>query len=74
MHVHTQSVLVAGASSGIGDLSARALASAGHAVHARIRETAGRNAPAEEALAEHAGAPPASTCDPSSSTSPTAAS
>jgi 4-oxalocrotonate tautomerase len=59
----SQSVLVAGASSGIGALSARALAAAGHVVHAGIRETAGRNAPAEEALAEH-GRTSGSTCDP----------
>ncbi|MFE6171345.1 SDR family oxidoreductase [Streptomyces sp. NPDC056464] len=39
-------VLVTGASSGFGALTARALADAGHAVYAGIRQTTGRNAPA----------------------------
>jgi len=49
-------VLITGASSGFGNLTARALARAGHTVHAGMRETAGRNAPAVAALAELAGA------------------
>jgi NAD(P)-dependent dehydrogenase (short-subunit alcohol dehydrogenase family) len=38
-------VVITGASSGFGALTARSLALAGHAVHAGMRETAGRNAP-----------------------------
>lgn len=38
-------IVVTGASSGFGALTARALADAGHIVYAGMRETAGRNAP-----------------------------
>src|SRR5256885_4277235 len=52
-----QVIVITGASSGFGALSARALARAGHTVYAGIRETAGRNAPQvvelERYAAEH---------------------
>ena len=38
-------VLITGASSGFGALTARALARAGHMVYAGMRQTTGRNAP-----------------------------
>lgn len=38
-------VLITGASSGFGALTARALARAGHTVYAGMRQTTGRNAP-----------------------------
>ncbi|NYT84305.1 SDR family oxidoreductase [Pollutimonas harenae] len=47
-------ILITGASSGIGALSARALALAGHTVYAGMRETQGRNAPQVEALQSYA--------------------
>jgi NAD(P)-dependent dehydrogenase (short-subunit alcohol dehydrogenase family) len=39
-------IVITGASSGFGAMSARALARAGHTVYAGVRDTAGRNAPA----------------------------
>ncbi|MFI5588698.1 SDR family oxidoreductase [Amycolatopsis sp. NPDC051758] len=47
-------IVVTGASSGIGALSARALARAGHTVYAGMRATTGRNAPQVEAAAAYA--------------------
>jgi len=38
-------IVITGASSGFGALTARALAKAGHIVYASMRETKGRNAP-----------------------------
>jgi NAD(P)-dependent dehydrogenase (short-subunit alcohol dehydrogenase family) len=50
-------IVITGASSGFGALAARALARAGHAVYASMRETTGRNAPqvkeVEQYTAEH---------------------
>jgi len=50
----SQVVVITGASSGFGAMSARALADAGHTVYAGIRATAGRNAPAVEAARAYA--------------------
>jgi len=47
-------ILVTGASSGFGLMTARALAKAGHIVYASMRETDGRNAPRVAELAEEA--------------------
>lgn len=49
-----QIIVVTGASSGFGALTARALADAGHIVYAGMRETAGRNAPQVAKAAEYA--------------------
>ncbi|NII70688.1 SDR family oxidoreductase [Microbacterium ulmi] len=47
-----QIVVVTGASSGFGALTARALAKSGNTVHAGMRETTGRNAPQVQAAAD----------------------
>ena len=44
-----QVIVITGASSGFGELTAHALAKAGHIVYASMRETKGRNAPQVEA-------------------------
>ncbi|MDH0863968.1 SDR family NAD(P)-dependent oxidoreductase [Mitsuaria sp. GD03876] len=49
-----QVILVTGASSGFGAMSARALAEAGHVVYASMRATQGRNAPQVAAVQAHA--------------------
>jgi len=49
-----QIILITGASSGFGAMSARTLAQAGHTVYAGMRDTAGRNAPQAAAAADHA--------------------
>ena len=47
-------IVITGASSGFGALTARALAQAGHTVYASMRETTGRNAPQVEAAKKFA--------------------
>lgn len=49
-----KTILITGASSGFGALSARALADAGHAVYAGIRETEGRNSPQVDSARRYA--------------------
>jgi NAD(P)-dependent dehydrogenase (short-subunit alcohol dehydrogenase family) len=69
MTTQNQVIVVTGASSGFGLLSAKALAAAGHTVYASMRETEGRNAPQVAQIAQYAPSK-ASTCAPSSWTSP----
>ncbi len=52
MNTQPSVVIVTGASSGFGNLTARALAEAGHIVYAGMRATTGRNAPAVAALTQ----------------------
>jgi NAD(P)-dependent dehydrogenase (short-subunit alcohol dehydrogenase family) len=49
-----QVILITGASSGFGAMSARALADAGHIVYASMRDTEGRNAPQVAAIRDYA--------------------
>jgi NAD(P)-dependent dehydrogenase (short-subunit alcohol dehydrogenase family) len=49
-----QVIVITGASSGFGELTARELAKAGHVVYASMRETTGRNAPQVEAAKKFA--------------------
>ncbi|MFD8707712.1 SDR family oxidoreductase [Kitasatospora sp. NPDC059648] len=52
MSARPKVVVITGTSSGFGNLTARALAEAGHIVYAGMRATTGRNAPAVAALAQ----------------------
>jgi NAD(P)-dependent dehydrogenase (short-subunit alcohol dehydrogenase family) len=47
-------IVITGASSGFGALTARALATAGHTVYATMRETTGRNAPQVDEVNQYA--------------------
>ena len=49
-----KSIVITGASSGFGALTARTLARAGHTVYAGIRHTGGRNAPRVTEAADYA--------------------
>lgn len=49
------SIVVTGASSGFGLMTAQALARAGHVVYAGMRETVGRNAPQAATVSRFAG-------------------
>jgi NAD(P)-dependent dehydrogenase (short-subunit alcohol dehydrogenase family) len=50
----SKTIVISGAASGFGALSARALADAGHTVYAGMRESTGRNAPQVEAAHRYA--------------------
>src|SRR6267154_4915214 len=50
----TKVIVITGASSGFGALTARALAKTGHAVYASMRETKGRNAPQVKEIERYA--------------------
>ena len=50
----SKTIVITGASSGFGALSARALADAGHTVYAGMRDSAGRNAPRASAAKQYA--------------------
>jgi NAD(P)-dependent dehydrogenase (short-subunit alcohol dehydrogenase family) len=50
----SKTIVITGASSGFGALSARALADAGHTVYAGMRDSAGRNAPQVAAARQYA--------------------
>jgi NAD(P)-dependent dehydrogenase (short-subunit alcohol dehydrogenase family) len=54
MTTQNQVIVVTGASSGFGLLSAKALAQSGHTVYASMRETEGRNAPRVAEIAAYA--------------------
>jgi NAD(P)-dependent dehydrogenase (short-subunit alcohol dehydrogenase family) len=54
MHIMKPIIVITGASSGFGALTARALAHAGHIVYASMRETTGRNAPQVAEVARYA--------------------
>lgn len=49
-----QVIVISGASSGFGALTARALADAGHTVYASMRDTTARNAPQVTAVKPYA--------------------